>query len=353
VPKSVSSPDYLYGSDVYAQAADSDAWATAYTGSISKVATLERHVDILDARLSKAIYDFLTEYVSYDNITAYGNHLAPRAEYGEIGTMLVNGQIREFQIYVPDSAATLWPKGAPVIFVWAGNTQTDQVFFHNTLWWKVADEEGVILAIPCETYSRSSTSVSHADTGMFYETLAEYLIKYYNVDPTRFYSTGQSAGSFASQGFGITNPEYFAAIASTSGLSYPDDGQSSGPGRVPPEDATHEMIPTYCIIGEGDIEFMTGTLWDDTENMLDKWATYYLEANGIGPLGDGSNVEVDGRYTTWTWNNEQGFPLFKVTRTSHRAHNCIPAEMPILWDYMKHWSYKDGVRYYDGTSVTK
>jgi hypothetical protein len=37
--------------------------------------------------------------------------------------------------------------------------------------------------------------------------------------------------------------------------------------------------------------------------------------------------------------------------TAYRAHNCIPAEMPMLWEYMKHWSLKDGVRYYDGVPV--
>lgn len=349
VSGSISRPDYFYGAGVYAQSPSSSAWATAYTGPISKVVTLEADVDVVDPRLSNTLYDFVTEYVSYDNTTAYGNHLAPRKAFGDTGTMMVGGQLREFQIYVPGSANRLWPEGAPVVFIFAGNSQTDKVFFHNTLWWKVADKEGCILAIPCETYSRSSTSVSHANTGMFYEQLARYITEFYNVDPSRFYATGQSAGSFAVQGFGVTNPEYFAAIASTSGLGYPSD--EGGFGRTPTSDATYKMIPNYCILGQGDIEMMTGTLWDGTENMLDGWAAYFLEANGVGPLGDGSNGIADGRFLTWTWSNAQGFPLFRVGRTLYRAHNCIPAEMPRLWDYLKHWSLKDGVRYYDNVPV--
>lgn len=344
-----SSSGSFPGAIVFRQSPESGAWATAYTGPISKVVTLETDISDIDPRLTHEIYDFLTEYVSYDNTTAYGNHLALRKDYGEIHTMIVNDELREFQVYVPESAERLWPDGAPVIFVFAGNSQTDKVFFHNTLWWKVADKEGVILAIPCETYSQNSTVVSHASTDMFYEKLADYLTDYYNADPTRFYATGQSAGSFAVQGFGVTNPEYFAAIASTSGLSYPSD--EGGFGRITAEDASWEMIPNYCIIGQGDMEMMTGTLWDDNENMLDDWAAYYLKANGVGLLGDGSNIETNGRFLTWTWTNEQGFPLFKVGRTLYRAHNCIPAEMPLLWEFMKHWSYKNGVRYYDGEKV--
>jgi hypothetical protein len=86
--------------------------------------------------------------------------------------------------------------------------------------------------------------------------------------------------------------------------------------------------------------------------MLDGWAAYYMKANGVGPPGDGSNVETEGRFTTWTWTNDQGFPLFNLGRTSFLAHNCIPSEMPCLWDYLKHWSYKKNrVRYYDGLPV--
>ena len=50
----------------------------------------------------------------------------------------------------------------------------------------------------------------------------------------------------------------------------------------------------------------------------------------------------NGRYTTWTWANKQGFPIVQFTQTAHRAHNNIMAEMPMLWDWVKHWSYKDG-----------
>ncbi|MGW8317225.1 MAG: hypothetical protein ACWGNV_16630, partial [Bacteroidales bacterium] len=344
-----SDPDFLLGAEVFDQSPESDAWATAYTGPISKVAILKSDMDLLDPNLTRALYEFLTGYVSYDNTTAYGNHLAPRRKYGDIETMLVDGELREFQVYVPGSAERLWPKGAPVVFIFAGNSQTDKVFFHNTLWWKVADQEGCILAIPCETYSRTSTTVSHANTGLFYEKLAEYMTQYYPVDPTRFYATGQSAGSFACQGFGITHPEYFAAIASTSGLSFPSD--QGGFGRISTSDASYKMIPNYCIVGQGDIEMMTGTLWDETENMLDGWAAYYLEANGVGPLGDGSNLRTEGRFLTWTWTNDQGIPLFRLGQTLYRAHNCIPAEMPRLWDFLKHWSYVDGERYYDGVKV--
>lgn len=120
-------------------------------------------------------------------------------------------------------------------------------------------------------------------------------------------------------------------------------------GTVPAEAAKNKMVPVYAIIGQGDIGDFTGTLWDDKQNGLDKWAAYHLSANGL-ELGDGSNVVVNGRFTTYTWLNEQGFPVMKLGRTAYRAHNNIMSESPMLWDYLKHWSMKDGVRYYSVTA---
>jgi len=342
-------PDYLLGSSVFAQDKQSKAWQTAYCGPISKIATLEAKVDTFDPKTSKVIYDFLTEYIRYDNTTAYGNQLGLREPYGEIGTMMVNGFLREYMIYAPASAATLWPNGAPVLFVFAGNSQTDKVFWYATQWWKVADKEGVILVLPCEQYSSNSTVVSHKDNDIFVPQLMKLVKEKYKVDPTRFYATGQSAGSMATQSFGMTNPEYFAAIASTSGVGVPGGGAAL---NALLDKATYKTMPTYAIIGEGDMADMIGDLWDNRENNLDAWAAYYLKANGVGPVGNGMNIERDGRYTTYTWKNSLGFPMVKLTKTAWRAHNNIPAEMPILWNFLKLWSYKDGVRYFGGAPLS-
>ena len=175
VKDTVVTRGYLFDSKVYAQSPDSDAWQTDYCGPISKVAVLEKEVDILNPKVNQTIYNFLTEYSRYDNTTAYGNQLGIRKPYGEIHTMLVNGYLREYMVYVPESAEKLWPDGAPVIFVFAGNSQTDKVFWHATQWWQVADKEGVILVFPCEQYSSSSTVVSHADNDVFYPHLVEVM----------------------------------------------------------------------------------------------------------------------------------------------------------------------------------
>ena len=46
---------------------------------------------------------------------------------------------------------------------------------------------------------------------------------YADLDFTRIYGSGQSAGSMATQGFAFTNPEFYAAAGSTSGIIRPEE----------------------------------------------------------------------------------------------------------------------------------
>jgi poly(3-hydroxybutyrate) depolymerase len=343
---------------VYEQRPGSDRWMTSHAGPISQVAVQDRRLQPHNAGTSD-ILGFLTGYARYENFFAYGNQLFERADYARLGiqvrTMMVEGFVREYLVYVPKSARRLWGDKAPVLFVWPGNSQTDKVFLDATQWWKVAEREGFLLAVVCEQYSNTSVSVSHRDSNAFFRQLRDVMLTEYRVDPSRFYSTGQSAGSQVSQSFAIAFPEYFAAVATT---SFPVAPNSSGSvtldGVAYP--ASGQSIPTYMIYGYGDLGSLAGTLWDDVANGLDSWAQYHLQTNGI-TLADVDTV--DGRFSgfhkrfqTWTWRDrDTAIPVFKVTKDVYRSHNTIAEEEPMLWNFLKHYSREvddagNVVRYY-------
>ena len=221
----------------------SGRWMTSYAGPIAQVAVQDRPISIGSRTSTGQIVDFLTYYTRYENFFAYGNQLFERADYARLGvqvrTMMVEGFVREYLVYVPRSARRLWRDRAPVVFVWPGNSQTDKVFFDAAQWWKVAEREGFVLVTICEQYSNNSISVSHRDSNTFYRQLRDLMADEYPVDPTRFYSTGQSAGSQVTQNFAIAFPEYFAAVASTSFTAAPNaaghhqHGRRSVPGQRP------------------------------------------------------------------------------------------------------------------------
>ena len=93
---------------VFEQRAGSDRWMTSYAGPVSQVAVQKRRVSHWNKRTTDQIVEFLTYYTRYENFFAYGNQLYERADYDRLGievrTMMVEGFLREFLVYVPRSA---------------------------------------------------------------------------------------------------------------------------------------------------------------------------------------------------------------------------------------------------------
>lgn len=341
---------------VYEQRRRSGRWMTSYAGPIARVAVQHRR------RPDTAhILGFLTFYTRYENVFAYGNQLYERADLTRLGvevrTLTVEGFVREYLVYVPRSARKLWRDKAPVVFVWPGNSQTDKVFFDAAQWWKVADREGCVLVTVCEQYSNTSVSVSHRDSLAFLRQLREVMVARYPVDPTRFYSTGQSAGSQVTQNLAIAFPEYFAAVASTSFTAAPSAaGTVTMDGVAHP--ASNRVIPTYQIYGYGDLAFLAGDLWDDTENSLDAWARYHLGVNGLQLSDVDTRVGRRGgwhdRFRTWTWHDgDTRVPVLKLTKNLYRSHNTMPEESPLLWDFLKHYSREGDARYHSASAFRR
>ena len=351
---------------ICAQADDSARWMTSYSGPISKVAVLERPVSYWNTKTTRDIHDFLTYYTRYENFFAYGNQLVVRADYAKLGieihTMMVNGFAREYMVYVPDSAKALWGNKAPVMWVWPGNSQTDKVFLDATQWWKQAQENGFILVIICEKINSNAISVSHGDSLLFHQQLREVLTRDYAVDPTRFYFTGQSAGSFLSQSFAVAFPEFFAAVASTSGAPSNNFNGINVNIEGTTYPLSNRMVPNYMIYGAGDLNTLVGDLWDiNPPNALDRWAAYFLGVNGLAlSSADEGRVESSGwyaRFNSWTWAKQFGddtIPVFRMTKNIYRSHNNIFEEMPMLWDFAQHYSSEvdannNVVRYYSAS----
>jgi len=294
-----------------------------------------------DTAATRQIVEFLTGYTRYENFFAYGNALYERADYKRLGiqvhTMEVAGFVREYLVYVPQSAG----HKAPVMFVWPGDSQTDKVYVDATQWWKVAEREGFILVFICEQYSSRSVVVSHRDSHAFFRQLRDTITAQYDADPSRFYSTGQSAGSSVTQNFAIAFPEYFAAVATTSFPAAPNAaGNVSIDGTAYP--ASRLSIPNYMITGYGDAQQWVGTLWDATQNSLDSWAQYHLQVNGLTLADvdtlDGQLSGFHDRFQTWTWHDRgTSAPIFKVTRNLFRSHNTTAEEPPLLWEFVRHY----------------
>jgi hypothetical protein len=166
----------------------------------------------------------------------------------------------------------------------------------------------------------------------------------YDTDPSRRYCTGQSMGSLMSEQSAIEMPEYYAAIGSTSAcMSKEQIGAYADPAEG--------IIPYYLILGEYDVDNWDFQQTGEDMNKCSTIVSYLLGRNGFTDASGFDNKVVDGRYTTYVWNNAAGQPLFKFGQTALRNHNCVQTEMPMLYEWFSHWSLENGVRKYDGVAV--
>ncbi len=344
------------------------------------------------------IYAFLSTYTRYDNSFAYSNAIAYRLDYtaarvgaqqqAQAGTMSetiqsANGSVtitgtsdvavgngtvefgvfafrdstgdarndpREYMLYVPNGFEG---QKLPVVVVYPGMTQTDEIFFDCTQWWQVADKEGFAVAVVCETYS-APTAVNHQDSDLYQAALMAVLEqkvdgRLADLDLTRVYGTGQSMGSMTTQGFVRTNPEFFAAVASTSGLC------GLEPGAALP-DGVGKPIPAFLIAGQSDLPNLLPDLWHSDVTI--DWIEYLFQVNGMADAKIGSADDehelVSSRTNVYTWKNSAGIPLVQWGQTLLRPHNCYPSEMPLMWDFMKHYSMDEaGNRYYSTSAFAQ
>ena len=383
--------------DTYYQDINSDAYATDYAndqlGEDTQYGISQVKVNG-DAPSAAEIYDFLSIYTRYDNTFTYSNALSYRLDYTEARVAAQqdakDGQVKETlsdgtQIWAQADAAIdghgtvqvgviafsdnsedgQWdpreyiffiPEGfegkeLPILMIYPGNSQTDSIFMDSTLWWQLAEKEGIVLVFVCETYSASPSSVSHADSDIFYHSLITILKEqvdgvYADLDFTRIYGSGQSAGSDATQGFAITNPEFYAAVGTTSGA--PFDEHYAEPA--------YEMIPTMMITGQMDSGSMAEGFDSDD---IQKWANYMLEVNGIDKAFTAEeadiNFAVDSRHPNiygWTRDFDgTQVALVQWGQCLLRPHNPYPADVPILWDFLEHFSMdENGTRYYSASA---
>ena len=370
---------------VFHQDIESDAYATWYANQqlkeagaasgISEVVVAETSLD------AAAIYDWMDTWTRYDVTFSYANALNYRLNYQEarvaaqqaakaavdseekitIGegieiwgeaNMVIDGHgfikagviafaddnndgqkdPREFIAYIPDGYEEA---SLPLLMIYPGNSQTDTIFMDSTMWWQVAEKEGIVLMFVCETYNQGGVTVSHYDNAGFYQALLDVAKEelngqYANIDFTRIYGSGQSAGSNITQSFAITNPEFFAAVGSTSGAPFTLDGAVNG------------TIPVMMITGHTDAGDM-GATWDSAS--LKAWAEYFQSVNGT-PVGFAADTatahtELDSRHPDlYTWANGQGIPMVQWAQCLLRPHNPYPGDMPFLWDWMKHFSFE-------------
>jgi len=352
--------DLVYGK-VFSQKADSKRMATSYSDPVSKVAVLEKKVRYDDKNFTWHVYKFMSFYTRYDNTSAFGNVLGTRPDYEKLGVEIKNmivveddGQVwkREYMVYVPKNSKDIFPYKAPVVYVFAGGSQPNRLFFDITRWWEVADKYGFILVVPCSQYSSgtpletrwnfdNTTLDVRANDFVFMKQLIQEVESQYDIDPHRRFAVGHSNGSMFCHGMAYRMPEYFTAMG------------GSGASTNPFEGAATSVMPFFLSYGEND----NGNYLLSQEGGLRNIVSYWLKRNGLADV-DHPDVIKGGvgileRTLVYSWTNKQGIPLFVYSVTAGRPHNVSVDSNWTFWeDWFSKWDRDDaGNRYFEGQLV--
>lgn len=194
------------------------------------------------------IIDFLNNYVRYESSTVYGNSIKERKVMEETDNVYTvdydwtdpaSGYTwnREYIVYVPDSAAELYPDGAPTVYALHGATNSANLFFNATSWAEIADEMGFIIVYLNGTVSTSnpsrcgwSTIAEAADTATripsatipsdidyIQDVISKVDSQFNTAGSERRYIYGNSAGSMNSNLCAQVISDSFTALGTTSG----------------------------------------------------------------------------------------------------------------------------------------
>jgi len=313
-------PDTLYG---YVAESSRVAVAVLEKKNIRKNETKEQQ---LDAK----IYDFLSDYTRYGGNVG-GNTIGSRPDFDKLGveykTMVVDGRLREYLVYVPHKAKVAAAKGedVPVVFSLHGSGMTMYMMFDYSRWWEVADKEGFILVIPTSTNTGRATNWASAPTSSDHKYVGLLLNEMkasYNVDESRVYLGGQSAGAMMSQAIGRNLPlaENFTALGMT---SFPSTSS----------DFSGDPLPFMILWGEFDF-----WPWQLESPGVSDMLNYWINRNdALGTPTTPATEETVGRRTIWSWQNAEGTDVVKYGVTWGRGHSIIPEEMPVLWEWYESW----------------
>lgn len=293
---------------------------------------------------------------------------------------LPSGYVMDTLLYVPETAGN---SNIPVVTVWHGASQTSNLFMDSTMWWQVAAENGFAIFLQTRTASPGTGNLPSISNTVMFTAMRDFLAADGRFDMNRIYATGQSAGGGATNNLAMdatTNKQLAAA--------YP----SNFPGNLGTDGASNSFIPVGLVIGEGNYSnrgipgYATAEeakaagadiIWDSIGTAaaptgITKWMNYYTTANSLGKGNLLAAIEYSGgnalnggamgnkvgdisdwntsmaRFRTFTWANNEGYPVLEYVFTLYEAHNNIAGHAEIMWDFMKHYSLdlKTGIRYY-------
>lgn len=313
------------------------------------VVTEEKACDYASPSTTDMIWEHMGQFHRYGN-GVLSNSIYWKVDYDEMGVEFksftdAQGKDRQYMFYIPAAYRDSDEK-LPLVIAWHGAGNSMRNHFENTLWYRIADQEGIILVFPeatlgtalncseenplsCTPMWQPDNSETRYEDADFARDLLKLLEQDCSrIDTGRIYCTGHSAGCMMTSYLGSTDvSDQFAAVGGTSG------------GLMDSVDASalsDQTVPAFLTMGEYDLWTYDLSREDRTSVAADMW----LVKNGLATGENVAEVRVngasetydEGRYHNSVWKNADGIPLFRYAWVTAKDHANLPEENQMLWD---------------------
>jgi len=187
-------------------------------------------------------------------------------------TLVLDGSVREYVLYVPNSYDD--SMNVPVLFNFHGFGDTSENYMNYSDMRALSESETFILVYPqgscldgSSHWNPCPTSVdnkSTADDLGFFQAMINELSSQYNVDMERIYAAGYSNGGMMAYGLANHKSEVIAAVASVSGAMLDCIGPTS-----------HSM-PVVHLHGTSDsvLPYNGSSDWSSVQTTLNHWINF-------------------------------------------------------------------------------
>jgi poly(3-hydroxybutyrate) depolymerase len=338
------------------------------------VQTEEKTYDYAASATTDMIYSFLGQFYRYGG-GVLSNAISWKVDYAEKGVEVKSftdsqGIDRQYLVYIPAAYRNSSEK-LPVVIAYHGASTSMRNFFENTLWYNIADQEGIMLVFPESTlvpvpstlgggeanptayralWQVEDPDLRYTDVVYANDLLDQLEANYAQVDTGRIYCTGHSMGCMMTHYLGSTSvADRFAAMGATSGPLMAKET----------ENTVSQTVPMFMTMAQYDM--WSGDLQQDgtmVTNAVDMW----LINNGLATADNVAEVRktgasetyVDGRFNNSLWKNADGVTLFRYALVTGKDHVNLPAENQLLWN---EWfsqitlNPETGVRTFNGQEI--
>ncbi len=255
------------------------------------------------------------------------DHLSALAGFGS------NPGALQAKFYLPDDL----PKGAPLVVVLHGCTQSAAGYDHHSGWSQLADEAGFALLYPeqqrsnnpnlCFNWFQPTDVRRDAGEALSIRQMIEAMVKAHRLDRKRIFVTGLSAGGAMAAAMLASYPDVFAGGAIIAGLAYGSattvpEAFDRMRGHGGPSDA--ELRRMLRDASEHQGPWPRISIWQGTSDQIvdasnakaitsQWWGVHQIES---AP----THSHTDGAYTRQSWCDAGGAVVLEINMIAGMGH---------------------------------